>query len=202
MRPIRERLRTAGPVMEANVQGSAIAKLFRLPDAEAEFAATVQQFALAGVVEALIVLSMVSFELLGRKQPSQPAPAKAMRWGSRRSTKPVVMPPTPTAKLSEPQGLKLVAERSERLAGSIPKILTAALEPAAGQRVEMAEVYRRYNLDCTAEGNSAVPPAQFADPLARFCKGAGIRTKVEGEHVYLLNVRIGAVQADGRRAMM
>jgi hypothetical protein len=53
MRPIRERLRTAGPVVEANVQGTAIAKLFRLPDAEAEFAATVQQFALAGVVKVI-----------------------------------------------------------------------------------------------------------------------------------------------------
>jgi hypothetical protein len=133
---------------------------------------------------------MVSFELLGRKQHSQAAPVNAMR-------------PTPPAKLPEPQGLKLVAAvRSDRLAGSIPKILTAALEPAAGQRVEMAEVYRRYNQDCAAEGNSAVPPAQFADPLARFCKGAGIRTKVEGEHVYLLNVRIGVAQADAQRAMM
>jgi hypothetical protein len=143
---------------------------------------------------------MVSFELLGRKQQSQPL-AKAMRWWSRRCTNEVVTPP---AKLPESHhGLKLVAAvRSEGIAGSIPKILTAALEPAAGQRVEMAEVYRRYNLDCTAEGNSAVPPAQFADPLARFCKGAGIRTKVEGEHVYLLNVRIGAAQADDRRATM
>ena len=34
----------------------------------------------------------------------------------------------------------------------MPKILTVALEPAAGQRVEMAEVYRRYNVDCAAEG--------------------------------------------------
>jgi hypothetical protein len=74
--------------------------------------------------------------------------------------------------------------------GSIPKILTAALEPAAGERVEMAEVYRRYNLDCIAAGNSAVSAEQFADPLARFCKGAGIRTKVEGGHVFLLNVRL------------
>ena len=66
----------------------------------------------------------------------------------------------------------------------------------------MAEVYRRYNLDCAAEGDLAVPPAQFADPLARFCKGAGIRTKVEGQHVYLLNVRIGAAQAHSLRATM
>jgi hypothetical protein len=207
MRPIRERLRSAGPIVEANVQGNAIAKLFRLPDAEAEFAATVQQFALAGVVEALIVLSMVSFELLGRNQP-RPAPASEMRrpvrarllqrWHSRsaKACTPAVVP----EKQNAPQALKLVAVRSERPVGSIPKILTSALEPALGQRVEMADVYRRYSLDCAAEGNSAVSPEQFADPLKRFCKGAGIRTKVDGDHVYLLNVRLGAAPAERQQA--
>jgi hypothetical protein len=199
MRPIRERLRTAGPIVEANVQGTAIAKLFRLPDAEAAFAATVQQFALAGVVEALIVLSIVSFELLAHNQ-ARPTSSSEMRrpprqwWHSPRSAKadaPAVVP----GKQSAPQPLKLVAVR-----GSIPKILTTALEPAAGERVEMAEVYRHYHLDCAAAGNSAVSPEQFADPLKRFCKGAGIRTKVEGEHVYLLNVRLCAALAERRHA--
>jgi hypothetical protein len=210
MRPIRDRLRTAGPVVEANVQGSAIAKLFRLPDSEAEFAATVQQFALAGVVEALIVLSMVSFELLGGSPSRRIAPPEMRKplrrrwlqwWRSRRSAQadaPAIVPEKPSVS----QALKLVAVRSERPVGSIPKILTAALEPAAGQRVEMAEVYRRYNLDCAAGGNAAVSAEQFADPLKRFCKGAGIRTKVEGEHVYLLNVRIGGAQAEHRHATM
>jgi hypothetical protein len=208
MRPIRERLRTAGPVVEANVQGTAIAKLFRLPDAEAEFAATVQQSALAGVVEALIVLSMVSFELLGRNQARltsssemrRPLRARFLQWwhspGSAKADAPAVVP----EKQSAPQPLKLVAMRSEVPSGSIPKILTAVLEPAAGEQVEMAEVYRRYHLDCAAEGNSAVSPGQFADPLKRFCRGAGIRTKVEGEHVYLLNVRLGTATAERRQA--
>jgi hypothetical protein len=196
MRPIRERLRTAGPVVEANLQGSAIAKLFRLPDAEAEFAAVLQQFALAGVVEALIVLSMVSIELLGHRHTSQtdrpePVPRRLLRWWRNR-------PAAAPAKLPEPHGPKLVAiaARSEKPAGSIPKILTAALEPAAGKRVEIAEVYRRYSLDCAAEGKPTISAEQFADPLKRFCKGAGIRTKVEGQHVYLLNVRIGTAQAE------
>ena len=105
-------------------------------------------------------------------------------------------------KLPEPPGLKLVAVSSERPVGSIAKILTAALEPAAGERVEMAEVYRQYNLHCAVEGNSAVSPAKFADPLARFCKGAGIRTKVDGENVYLLNVRIGPAHPAHRQATM
>jgi hypothetical protein len=57
-----------------------------------------------------------------------------------------------------------------------------------------------YNLDCVAGGNSAVSAEQFADSLARFCKGAGIRTKLEGEHVYLLNVRLCGALAECRHA--
>ena len=49
----------------------------------------------------------------------------------------------------------------------------------------------------TAEGRRAVPPAEFVDPLARFCKGAGIRTRVNGGHVYLLNVRLSVVMNRG-----
>src|SRR5262249_50288836 len=140
MRPIQERLRTAGPIVEANVQGSAIAKLFRLPDAEAEFAATVQQFALAGVVQALIVLSMESFELLGRNQPHPSAPTATRRtvlarllnsWRSRRwpaveAHVPAIVPEQP----EEGQVVKLVTARNAIGTSSIPKILTAALEPA------------------------------------------------------------------------
>jgi hypothetical protein len=62
-------------------------------------------------------------------------------------------------------------------------------------------VYRRYKLDCASEGNAAVSPELFADPLKRFCKGAGIRTKIEGEYLYLLNVRIGSAQATDRQAI-
>jgi hypothetical protein len=221
MRPIRERIRTAGPVVAGNVQGSAIAKLFRLPDAEAEFAATVQQFALAGVVEALIVLSMIAFELLGNhpQRPrsahqksyshtlDRPTIALATRssmpgrwlgwWTRRRSAGPVPIAPE---RPGDPQVLKLVSVREARPAGSIPKILTAALDPAVGERVEFAEVYRRYRSDCAAEGSLAVSPEQFADPLKRFCKGAGIRTKAQGEHLYLLNVRIGGAHSDPQHA--
>jgi len=84
----------------------------------------------------------------------------------------------------------LIAANTERPAGSIPKLLTAALEPAAGERVEMADVYRRYRMDCAAEEKRPLSPDQFVDPLARFCKVAGIRTKTTGAKVYLMNVRL------------
>jgi hypothetical protein len=206
MRPIRERLRTAGPVVEANIQGTVIAKLFRLPDAEAEFAATVQQFALAGVVEALIVLSMVSFELMGRNVDGTKTVTKRrtfaglLRWHRSRPATTLLPFEAPAPLAVQPSAPKLVAVHGERLIASIPRILTGALEPAAGQRIEMADAYRRYSLDCASEGKSAVSPEDFADPLARFCKGAGIRTKVEGGDVFLLNVRLDAAPAERRQA--
>src|SRR5215813_7483654 len=71
MQPIRDRLAKAGPVAATNVQGNALAKLFRLPDAEAGFMATLQQFGLAAVVEILIVLSMVAYELMALLQKEE-----------------------------------------------------------------------------------------------------------------------------------
>ena len=75
MRPIRERLLAAGTVEPTNVRGKAIARLFRLPDSEAEFASTAQNFILAAVVEAIIVLCMVTlscWRLSGSKCGERP----------------------------------------------------------------------------------------------------------------------------------
>jgi hypothetical protein len=56
------------------VQGSAIAKLFRLPDVEADYAATAQQFGIAVVVELIIVMCMIAWEVLGHGVPATPRP--------------------------------------------------------------------------------------------------------------------------------
>jgi hypothetical protein len=195
MVPIRERLRSAGPVPETNVQGSAIARLFRLPDSEARFAATLQQFSLAGVVEALIVLSLVSFELLapGRQPPRQAPSRLASLWEALRRKRAGARPVSdPVVRLPAAARPKLVASSAgDRPVGAIPKILTAALEPARHEHVEMADAYRRYVDGCTKEGKRPVSPEQFVEPLARFCRGAGIRTKsTRGGRVYLLDVRL------------
>lgn len=68
--------------------------------------------------------------------------------------------------------------------------MTAALEPAAGKRVELEDAFGAYAGACEAEGKRAVPPGVFVDPLRTFCKVAGIRIKDEGGHVYLMNVRL------------
>jgi hypothetical protein len=109
---------------------------------------------------------------------------------------PSIVLPIEPPKFPEPPRPILIASSAEQPAGSIPKLLTSALEPAPGQRVEMADVYRRYRMDCAAEEKRALPPDQFVDPLARFCKVAGIRTKATGQKVYLINVRLVAATGD------
>jgi hypothetical protein len=105
------------------------------------------------------------------------------------------------AKLPAPPRPKLVAANPKPPAGSVPKILTALLAPSKGARVEMGEVYAGYAAECRKQGVRALALAEFADALAAFCKGAGIRTKMDGEHVYLLNVRLSAAPAEHGHAM-
>jgi hypothetical protein len=194
MAPVRDRLRSAGPVVDTNMQGSALARLFRLPDSEAEFAATLQQFVLAGVVEALIVLSLVSFELLApERQQSPRAPSRFARlWQALRSRpgEPQLEPSTAIrVPPVEPRPRLVASSASDRPVGAIPKILADALDSAEGERVEMADAYRRYAHECAKDSKRPVTPEQFAEPLARFCKGAGIRTKTMPDgSAYLLDV--------------
>ena len=181
----RDKLAELGPLVIVNVQGSAIAKLFRLPDEEADFAATAQQFGVAVVVELIIVMCMIAWEVLGHALPIAARPEDVASNAAVASLE--VAPP---AMLALPSRPKLVAANNEPRAGSIPKIMTAALEPAAGKRVELEEVFAAYADACQVEGKRAVPPGQFVDPLRKFCKAAGIRIKDEGGHVYLMNVRL------------
>jgi hypothetical protein len=100
-----------------------------------------------------------------------------------------IAPPRPT----------LVTASNEPPPGSIPKIMTAALEPAAGNRVELEEAFSAYAGACEAEGKRAVPPGQFVEPLKKFCKAAGIRIKDEANQVYLMNVQLTGAVSHSRR---
>ena len=138
LRSSASKLAELGPLVIVNVQGSAIAKLFRLPDEEADFAATAQQFGIAVVVELIIVMCMIAWEVLGHGVPVAPRPEDVASKAD--STTPEVAPPLTPAYPARP---KLVAANNDPPPGSIPKIMTAALEPAAGKRVELEEAFRR-----------------------------------------------------------
>jgi hypothetical protein len=215
MRPIRERLLAAGTVEPTNVQGKAIARLFRLPDSEAEFASTVQNFLLAAVVEAIIVLCMVAFELLAPDRQRAPRASTIARlWRALRGRhkepdiirpetafgtpqplpkpEPIKAAPLLPAVADDPRPRLVTSNPNIQPAGAaIPKIMTAALDPADGERVEIAQAYRRYAQECARENKRPVSPERFAEALARFCKAVGIRTKAMPDgSAYLLDVRL------------
>jgi hypothetical protein len=85
---------------------------------------------------------------------------------------------------------KLIVSGDARRAGSIPKILSGALEPAKESRVELEEIFAAYAGECAKQGLAAVRPQEFVDPLKRFCLTCGIATKIVGGKVYLLHVRL------------
>jgi len=81
---------------------------------------------------------------------------------------------------------------------AIPDILKSAMieaiEPAKGQTLELARAYSAYEAACRKTDRAALPPDQFADALAGFCKGAGIPTQYEDGKLYLLNVQLKGAQ--------
>ena len=73
---LREKIEKAGPVLEANSQGSALARLFDMPDTKAATLSTYQNLAMAMVIEFLIVISLVASEVIEQHEKRQ-APAAA-----------------------------------------------------------------------------------------------------------------------------
>ena len=71
---LREKIEKAGPILEANSQGSALARLFGLPDTKAATLSTYQNLAMAVVIEFLIAISLVASEVIGLPEKG-PAPA-------------------------------------------------------------------------------------------------------------------------------
>jgi hypothetical protein len=175
-------------ISHANPLGNALALII---GSTADVLTAGMQAIIALVFELCLVGLMVGVEALGHV----PASSVARKPGDGSTHL------TPEVNLAVPSRPKLVATTDDRLAGSIPKIMTATLEPAAGKRVELEEAFGAYAAGCKAEGKPIVPPAHFVDPLRKFCKAACIRIKEENGHVYLMNVRlVGSLPHDLRHA--
>jgi hypothetical protein len=144
------------------------------------------------VYDVCLIATMIAVEVLGHAPASVAArmPAAAPidpEPDDRQEAEPASILPPPQP--------RLVVNGSARPAGSIPKILAAALEPGKGSRVEMEEIYGAYSGECRRLYARAVSPRDFVDPLKRFCSTCRIKTKVADGKVYLLNVRLTAQAA-------
>jgi hypothetical protein len=144
------------------VQGSAIARLFRLKDSEVEFAATAQQFGLAAVVELIIIACLSAWEILGHTsaRPSALTPVVKTEPEPEPEPEQIVIPPAPKPKLivSNPKPPSAI--------GSVKRILTDKLEKCIGGKVEFADLVTRYRAVCKAEGKRA-PARMISLPLSK-----------------------------------
>jgi hypothetical protein len=184
---LKKALEAADPVVSANPFHAMLGRLFKLPEDRAELAATWQQFAVAAIVEALIVAALISAEL-------SPCPAPAQTLAAKPEPKVVeVVIPEPVA-AAEPVQIAPSAKKRPRLVtsdvGSVPAIMADLMEPTEGQRVEIEDSYRAYAAECRATGKRPVQPVEFIEPMETFCRECGIETATRGRKIYLLNVQL------------
>jgi len=85
-------------------------------------------------------------------------------------------------------------------AGNVPDIMADLLKPAKGRRVEIGSVFKAYAARCDASGVRGLVPAEFIGPAQRFCGECGIRTRISGERIYLLDVRLELAQCADKSA--
>jgi hypothetical protein len=194
----RVKLQTLGARLAVNQQGSAIARLFRMPDSEAGFAATVQQFGMAVSVEVMIMLLMLAWEAMGRdgtlRATSHPA---IQETAASEPAKPAETKIRPSA----PKKLALVAPAKPKLVtstaspvGPVKRILTDLLETSSGDKLEIAELATAYKAACKAQGRRAASMETFLDEVETFCKALGLKRKTIKGHVYLMDVKLGAAE--------
>ena len=180
MRRLRERLEKGDAVRAVNPQGAILTKLFRLPDSEAETAATWQQFAMSIVVDLLIMACFIAYEVMGwetrRTKRRQPAETE-------------VAPPEPVALPPATSKPRLVAS-AQRPTGSVREFTATALEVVIGSRVGMTGAYLAYVARCKARDRTAVSPEQFFEATTQVCRQNGIPIELIDGKPHLMNVQL------------
>jgi hypothetical protein len=185
----------AGPVLEANSQGNALARLFNLPETKAATLSTYQNLAMALVIELLIVMSLVVGEVLEHHetQPSTRAAETLKAVPAREPQKPA-KPPSFVSPVETPKAFpvpprpRLIASRPDPV-GSVAVIMAEILEPGSG-KVEIADVFATYAEACEASGKRPIPANEFPAALAGLCQRLGIEIEGDGKGVFLLRVQL------------
>ena len=202
---LRDQIKAAGPVLETNSQGLALARLLGFNEEEAKKEAaklsTWQNLGMATVADLLIVAMIIGYEVLTHahheaksRLPVPQAPATAERAvGTRaRDLRPVreeLEPDGLQPLLERPKPVRQITSQREPF-GNVIDIVAKVMEPGFGSKVEIKEAYFAYAHVCKEQGKKPFPPDKFAAEIKRFCKEARVKIHAEEHGVYLLNVRL------------
>jgi hypothetical protein len=188
---LRQKIEKSGPVLEANSQGSALARLFDVPETKAATLSTYQNLAMAMVIEFLIVISLVASEVLEHHETKTPAAPLATE-----ARKPQEAASVMTA-LSHGEAPKafpvrskprLIASRPDPV-GSVVEIMAEIMEPGRG-KVEIADVFAAYAEACEVRGKRPIPTNEFPAAIAELCQRLRIEIEDTEDGVFLMRVKL------------
>ena len=183
LKRLRTRLDTGDAVRNVNPQGAILTKLFRLPDSEADTAATWQQFAMSIMVDLLIMACFIAHEVMGW-EARRPKEQSASEFVDRVPA--VVLPQMALPPAAKP---RLVAT-AKRPTGSVREFIATAFEVAIGQKVGMTAAYLAYVARCKARERAAVTPEQFFEATDQVCRQNGIPIEVVDGKPQIVNVQL------------
>ena len=179
----KTRIERAGPVLEANSQGAAFARMFNLPESRAEFLSNWQNFAMAVTLEMMIVAAMIAFEILRHEKSASASEAKE------------ISPASEPAKAFAFRKPRLVTSRSEPI-GNVATIMAEIMKPGtAREKAEIADLFKAYAEACRQQGKRPAPPEEFSRAMQQLCEEIGIKITRKGDHVYLIKVRLKETEA-------
>jgi hypothetical protein len=165
-----------------------------MPEEAASRLTSWQQLGMVILIEIIIVIAFVIFEVLGEEPQSK----IALRLAKRDSELEIEPGPDMRNRITAfapPPKPKLIASSAEPY-GSVPAIMAGVMEPGnARDKAELADLYKAYSQVCRLQGKRPLPPQEFSDALQRLCTELGIRVSHKGEHVYLMKVRLKNVVA-------
>jgi hypothetical protein len=193
LKRLRERLEKGDAVRNVNPQGAIWTKLFRLPDSEADTAATWQQFAMSIVVDLLIMACFIAHEVMGwetRKPKEQPATE---------FVEPIAAEVLPQMALPPAAKPRLVAT-AKKPTGSVREFIAAAFEVAIGQKVGMTAAYLAYVARCKARERAPVTPEQFFEATDDVCRQNRIPIEYVDGRPHLVNVQLITQLVDAQPA--
>ena len=174
----RQEAQTGAPVGNANPLAAALSSVV---GAAGEALTAWHKFIIAVTYELCLVGLMVLYTTLG----------EVSRKGAPDDLK-LTQDAVPALPLASPPAPRLAASNPETPVGSVKRILTDSLERAKGAHVELAELAGRYRAVCREQGKRACTLDAFTTDVEAFCQAVGIKRRKEGEHIYLVDVRLTA----------
>lgn len=207
---IRARLAASKPVKDANPQAAELGRILRLPQ---ELVASGQHAYMAIAMELAAIASLIAAELLGTVPTTPPPAITATSLAAQRREEQQTTMPEPAAaeepelalpriadvvKLS-PRPVEAPPEPPGPEADEVPVIIGQLMSRAEGAELPLSELHEAYVNRCRKVGENPADNTSFIARTGDFCRGAGIRSRRQGEEIIMIGVALNEPASNVRR---